>query len=249
MRFAAPSAPTIWAPSRRPRADLGRRASPGSAPRPGSTPPWSSTRSWSGTTSRSSSAACVLGEAGARDLVRRRPSRPRCRSPRGSATSPPVALIPTTRPCLFACVPSAIATGQPVTRCVRLDAVARREDVRADVRCMRASVAIPPVGPMVMPASVRERRRSGARRCRGRRGPPGSVPVGGVARRAPDPSSTSKPSTDSPRCRVDAEPAHRVGDELAHVGVERASWALGAVDEHATSSPRRSSASAISIPM
>ena len=103
---------------------------------------------------------------------------------------------------------------------VALDAVAGGPHVRRALVAMRASVAIPPLGPISMPACA-------ASATFGFTPSPSTTMSAGdraVADhdRAHAPSaSVSNASTVVSVMSVDAEPADRVGDERAHVGIER----------------------------
>ena len=164
MRFAAPSLPTICAPSSRPAAPLDddlhrdRRSRPGSS-RPGvvdSIVAVDVRRTRRRVASRSlrpvrpTSYVADLRDRGA-DRRRRTSHRRRSRS------------RPRPRPCLLACVPSAIVTGLPRDAVEALDAVARGPHAaRRSSPCRRVGRRCRRVAPISMPASRGERRLLGS---------------------------------------------------------------------------------------
>jgi len=66
---------------------------------------------------------------------------------------PPPMLMPTTRPCLFACVPRATTTRWPDSRCTLSTQSPAAQTPSTRVR-IRASTATPPDGPSGMPAAT-----------------------------------------------------------------------------------------------
>ena len=220
MRFAAPSRPTICAPSSRPAAPLGDdlhrdrlRARVVAAPA-------SWTRSSRSTKSNPASvASCSLSPVRptsyAQIFVTAVPITPR--EPRVAAGD-----VDADDPALLVRVRAERDRDRPAADAVvGLDAVARgphavdaRRHARRRSRCRPLADRDAGV--------ARELDVRAARRGRARRGRPAIVPVAGRRRRAHGRrSSVSNASTLRVGVQLDAEAADRVGNERAHVGIER----------------------------
>src|SRR5262249_42756473 len=156
------------------------------------------------------------------------------------------ALMPTTRPCLLAWVPSGTTPRRPVTRST-VSTQSPAAHTPSTLVFMRESVTMPPVSPIAMPAAS-------ARRGSGRTPRPSTTTSAGSIRRAVHtartaPPSVSKPSTGSPMCRVTptARKASATSAPMSASSVAASGCSVRSIN--ATSSPRRTSASAISRPM
>ena len=222
MRFAAPSRPTICAPSSRPRAALGDDLHRDRLPRRGSSPRVSSPRSCAVTQSKPGSCAsrsvspcarprtsqtfvtAVPIDAGKRRVAtggvdRRRPD-PACSRACRARSRParPVMRWWVSTQSPAAHTPSALVA----MRGRRSTIPPRRRRSRCRRRAASATFGCTPSPSTTTSA--------------------GSVPSPVTTARTRPSSSLSNASTALAEVQVDAEAADRVGDERAHVGIERA---------------------------
>ncbi len=165
----------------------------------------------------------------------------------GNVAYPPPMLMPATRPCLLACVPSATCTGAAETRLTVCTQSPAAQTLPCDAVRIRMSVTIPPVTPILTPASR-------ASAVLGRTPSPSTTTSAGISRlavttpMASPPAPVRIPVTCSSVCRVMPRPRTAPATSPPTSG-SSVDIGCGAASTTVTSRPRSTNASAISSPM